>query len=339
MNKSLNLFTSYTSLFHPLGILSNSDGEGKRVNITSKLFGNVMQRLCVPDFGLNNTEHQVNTETICQERHFYFGIVSLVLIYTPSVNILSSIYGPCIAGLLSSMWGFILLVSGSFLWISANIFQLRILAAFFGVLGIYLIIVGNIQEGKGRSANDKRILLRKEGDVLLKAFAFPILLIFSPVILLLLRFMLAIKPYSEFIQYQTKNLVLIFKGQTKLCLRLYIMLVLAWPNTWVKWASLISLIVSNPFPISKMYAELKFETWESWDPENGLKIRKGRHYYPIFATNLLSRALAVSVIMVYYKHQALIPMGYLLLDFVENNKILQPASTRKLKSIVGSLTL
>ena len=25
MNKSLNLFTSYTSLFHPLGILSNSN--------------------------------------------------------------------------------------------------------------------------------------------------------------------------------------------------------------------------------------------------------------------------------------------------------------------------
>ena len=306
-----------------LGLGFDGDNEIKRGNITNKLFGNAIQQLCFPNSGLNETEDQVDkcnspvesnffkyllkplsqvdNNIICQERHIYFGIVSLVLIYTPSVNILSSIYGPFIAGLLSSIWGFILLVTGFVLWTSANIFRLRILAAFFGVLGIYLIIVGNIHEGKVKSTNNRRTLLRKKGDILLKALAFPVLLTLSPVILIMLRFMVALKPSSELFCNQSKNLVLIFKGQTKLCLRLYILFVLPSP-TWLNLIIMIGLIASNPVPISKMYAEFKSESWS-------IKSLLKHIYYPIFAANLLSRALAVSVIMVYYKQEALIPMG------------------------------
>ena len=283
-----------------------NDGEDRRGNITSKLFGNAIQQLCVPDYGLNETENQVYNNAICQERHIYFGIITLVLMYTPSVNILSSIYGPCIAGLLSSIWGFILLIVGFVLWTAvANIYQHRILAAFFGVFGFYLIIVGNIHEGKVKSTNNTRNLLRKKGDILLKALVFPVLLIFCPIILLILRLMAALKTSSGLIRNQSENLVLIFKGPTKLCLSLYILFVFGIPgNLLLYLLGIIFLIATNSFTNTVKYYKLEKETWNT----GPLEIYSFP-YYPIFFTNLLSRALAVSVIMVYYKHQALIPMG------------------------------
>ena len=119
--------------------------------------------------------------------------------------------------------------------------------------------------------------------------------------------MMFLKPSSELIRNQSVNLVLIFKGPTKLCLSLYILFVFGNPETKFDildtfgnlLLGIISLIAFNPFTNTVKYYKLKRETW--FTGPLGLF---SFPYYPIFATNLLSRALAVSVILVFYKHKA-----------------------------------
>ena len=102
------------------------------------------------------------------ETHISFGVFLFVLMYTPSCNIISAIFGPCTAGFLSKIWGFVLAITGAVMWMSGNLYELRVAAAIFGTLGIYLIIIGKIREKTLNSRKHRENIVQKKKEFFYK---------------------------------------------------------------------------------------------------------------------------------------------------------------------------
>ena len=206
-------------------------------NRTNEVFGNAPKLICVP---LNISGENSSTTDIsytCEETHISFGVFLFVLLYTPSCNIISAIFGPCTAGMLSKIWGFVLATTGAVMWMAGNLYELRVPAALFGTLGIYLIIIGKIREKTVNSNKHRENIVQKKREFFYKLLLFPFLLILSPFLLILLRMLSFLKPSNEFIRKQTWNLVISFKGPTRLCFEFFIIFM----NRQPSWLTLVSI--------------------------------------------------------------------------------------------------
>ena len=111
-------------------------------NRTNHVFGYAQKTICVQHNISSQNGSTSDISYTCSETHISFGVFLLVLMYTPSCNTIGAILGPCTAGLLSKIWGFMFAFLAAIMWIAGNVYELRITAAFVGTLGIYLIIRG-----------------------------------------------------------------------------------------------------------------------------------------------------------------------------------------------------
>ena len=159
--------------------------------------------------------------------------------YTPSCNIISAIVGPCTAGMLSKIWGFVLATTGAVMWMAGNLYELRVAAAIFGTLGIYLIIIGKIREKTLTSRKHRENIVQKKREFFYKFLLFPFLFVFSPFLLIFLRMLAFLKPSNEFIRKQTWNLVISFKGPTRLCFEFFNIFI----NRQLLWLTWIMICV------------------------------------------------------------------------------------------------
>ena len=265
-------------------------------NRTNQVFGFAQKVICVQH---NISSQSVSTSDIsytCSESHISFGVFLLVLMYTPSCNIIGAILGPCTAGLMSKVWGFLFAIIASFMWMAGNLYELRITAAFVGSLGIFLIIIGNIQEKKINSRNNREKNIAKKKRHLFYLFlVFPFLVIFSPLILIFLRFMAFIKPSNEFIRKQNWNLTLGYKGSTRLCFQFFQLFTnIKKPSSWATWVSIVCLCILNPLTIRNIFIR----------QGKGAQGRKHFLSYFVFFFNMLSRALMVSVVVTFYGEES-----------------------------------
>ena len=85
-------------------------------NRTNEVFGNAPKLICVPHNISGQNRSTTDISYTCMETHISFGVFLLVLMYTPSCNIISAIVGPCTAGMLSKIWGFVLAITGAVMW-------------------------------------------------------------------------------------------------------------------------------------------------------------------------------------------------------------------------------
>ena len=131
-------------------------------NITNQVFGYAQKIICVQNNISGQNQSSSDISFTCKDTHISYGVFSLVLMYTPSCKIIGSILGPCTAGMFSKIWGFLLAILGSIMWMAGNVYELRITAAFFGTLGIYLILIGKIHEKSNHSNHRENILKSNE---------------------------------------------------------------------------------------------------------------------------------------------------------------------------------
>ena len=245
------------------------------------------------------------------ETHISFGVFLLVLMYTPSCNIISAIFGPCTAGMLSKIWGFLLAITGAIMWMAANQYEIRLTAAICGSLGIYLIIIGKIREKIINSSKHRENIVQKKKEFFYKFLLFPFLLIFSPCILIFLRMLAFLEPSSEFIRKQTWNLLISFKGPTRLCFLFFQVFINRQPS-WITWFNICFMCIFNPITTKNIYDRFRWNENQFNFPSSVQhwvkKIFKWCGTYLKLTFNLLSRALTVAVVVTFSRKDSWVCM-------------------------------
>ena len=80
-------------------------------NLTAPNLGNAITRACV----LTSTDDSSFTFS-CEERPLEFGILTLIFIYLPTLNIFSAMFGLISSGFLGIFWGSFMIIFGWTLW-------------------------------------------------------------------------------------------------------------------------------------------------------------------------------------------------------------------------------
>ena len=177
-------------------------------NKTSLLLGGAATRTC--DL-INEEDALFNFQ--CHEQHYWFGIATLMFIYTPSLNIISAFYGTKITGFVSnslSVGSIILGVILSIIGILTNTSRVAMVGHPTWILGLMIFAIGNTmtyQHEPSFRLNFGILRSRKEVSAatsFLHWLCFPILFVSSPVLFLVIRIIMVLKPNNEFVQNQSR---------------------------------------------------------------------------------------------------------------------------------------
>ena len=141
---------------------------------------------------------------ICSD--YWFGILTTLFIFLPSCNALSAFYGPSTAATLCSIWGDILMVIGICIWCFASTNFGGIFSWLLFLLGAGLVLLGSI--GKEKNAEAKSGWIQQIKNFLdlrlLQFLSFPIAILISPFLIILVKVLHILMPKNKFIEKQMK---------------------------------------------------------------------------------------------------------------------------------------
>ena len=171
----------------------------------------------------------------CEEHNPMFAGLTLLFIYLPSLNVLATLYGPKTAGFLGFMWGAVMFAvfMTLLLWLDGGE---RVILWFFMLLGLTMVAVGGTtmskdQEGKKMSFKEHTI----SGPF------FPIFLLISPLIFILIKFLALVKPNSQLLKAQSmlgSRGESILEAAPQFGLQCYIIFLTLTPPGWIKLVSI-----------------------------------------------------------------------------------------------------
>ena len=231
----------------------------------------------------------------CYEQHFWFGFMTLFFVYLPSINVISSLYGPKTAVISSVFWGLFGLIVVSLTGSELGIFLLT-----QPLLGIGMMISTIRCCGKD---SVKLTFCMRMKILIPRILLYPILIPVTPFISILIKFLCVFKPENTIIKNQHRTCSRaesMLESTPQLMLQMYIVLVTLAPTNLQLFAILtssISICVPN---IEKYLVSKKME----FDLKS---ILKNVH---IFSTASFFRALTFSVTVVVFSWYA--PILYFL---------------------------
>ena len=262
------------------------------------------------------TKMEEGFEFQCVEYNPYFASLTLTLIYLPSVNVIAALYGSRLAGTLFfffgpliALLGILMLMLTLIVELGQTMFILSLILLFLGsgMLPLGLIYVGHLTPG---------YLFSLARENIAHSIFLPLLMAFSPLILLIIKLFAVFKKTSKLIQTQSK---VVSRGEALLeaapqfILQLYIVLLSASSlPSWGQWVSIISSILSLPKPILEQYDNARHKETEKKSIINTLfKIT-------IFLPAALFKLLVISITGVFLKEYTVVMyvFGSLILLFV-----------------------
>ena len=227
----------------------------------------------------------------CIEKDIRFGIFSVMIIFVPSCNILSAVYGPSTAGLLSTTWGFIMGCVGFTLYEVTDTEIMGIAAWSLALVGLVLIFMGNVREREGdKAATRKQSFTRR---FINKAIFFPFLLAVSPTIYLLIRLQWILRPENPLVKNQLYMSILPLDPALEFCLQLYIIFTrFDRTPTGIQTFTTIGLAL-----VLWAHVFLNFMRLEKDSRRKGAMSRT----LPIFVFNCLYRAVTLTLVIIFYR--------------------------------------
>ena len=182
---------------------------------------------------------------ICSEfQDPWFGILTLVFIYLPSIQVISALYGPRLSRQLGFWLGLCMATVGIIIAgidLYYNNAEMFVIGVFLGILGFGTILISLTLV----SATYKTWfpICSKDND--LKALSYPILVVFSPLVLIMMKILQLIRN-TELIQNMVKVASegeVLFESAPQLTLQLYVVLSKLNPDGWT-WFSITTSILS-----------------------------------------------------------------------------------------------
>ena len=145
-----------------------------------------------------------DTKYICSD--YWFGILTTLFIFLPSCNTLSAFYGSSTAATLCSIWGDILMVIGIIIWCFASTNFGGIFSWLLFLLGAGLVLLGSLGKEKYTGAKFGWIQQIKNflNLRLLQFLSFPIAILISPFLIILVKVLHILMPKNKFIENQMK---------------------------------------------------------------------------------------------------------------------------------------
>ena len=133
-----------------------------------------------------------------------------------------------------------------------------------------------------------------------KLLLFPFLLVFSPFLLIFLRMLAFLKPSNAFIRKQTWNIVISFKGPTRLCFAFFKIFITRQPS-WLTWISICAKCIVYPTNTYIIYRR----NHDRFPLPTSVRQLLMNNFYTLGAYtkltfNILSRALTVAVVVTFY---------------------------------------
>ena len=255
---------------------------------TSGLFGNASTLTCSK---INSNPD--GPEFACIRYNYWFAILTLLFIYLPSVNVIATLYGPNVAGLVGWMEGIAMAMLGGTLAV-AGYFATNSGAAIAGwfliCLGAAVFVLGwiNVFSGCDDYKVDKYHFLR-----------FIPLLICSPGIFIIIKLLAILKANNQFIQsqatYGSRGEALL-EAAPQLGLQLYIIL-LSMSATDKQLLSIITSSATISLPCIESYISAR-------GGEFGLKsIIKN---ILVFLPACLFKIMSVSILAVFLRGWAIL---------------------------------
>ena len=288
------------------------------MNVTAENFGNASIKSCwegdtnvttdrLPIIIYDTTDMYPLLKTqkqltfTCLEKNYMFAILQYILLYLPSSNIVSCLYGPSVTSFLTSAWGFFMAFSGAILWISKNTPELRVVSIFLGIMGVYLIVNGNLLEQQDKQR--EKILTPK---FLIKAILFPILMAFSPIIYVVFRIIILVRPNNYLINHQVMFSNFPLQDALSASYTFYIAFLhlqdIATINAVEQITSKALFMFDLPFALTvctRMIEKyIRYRTG-STDMPNMLNLFK---YYPMFFFNSIFRVSSMAIIIYYFHY-------------------------------------
>ena len=187
-----------------------------------------------------------------------FASLTLLFVYLPSQNVLATLYGPRTAGGVGTAWGFLLMISSSFLGVLdfeaiGNCFLILGMAmAFWGLIGVSTLAKSQMKtpqdqdEGKCKSRIlNVLIFYMKFFSLILSipGLLCPFLLPFTPFIFIIIKFMGLIKPNNKLLKAQSTvggRGESILEAAPQFGLQCYIMFLSLKHLGWIQWISIIT---------------------------------------------------------------------------------------------------
>ena len=292
-------------------------------NETSSIwFWDVDTKVCLPTF----TNLQTNSMTFaCEEHSYWWGIGTLIFIYMPSVNVISALISPKIAGVMCFFWGLIIVgltllfvfypyqwllnfeiayyeENGLFPWNTGYHEAFNIAFMFFVIFGSVIFAFGIIQLFSGteeKKYNWLTTVVNSFISSLTEVFnnkkliflIFPFLLILSPLFLLLIKFLAIVKPKNDLIQNQSRYCSLgesILEATPQLCLQLYVIFNSMSPS----WKQIFSIITSS--------LTLGLPNMEKFLNYPDFQLKSFAKYFLIFFLNSVFRVSSLSLITTFF---------------------------------------
>ena len=230
------LFYHYFTGVQALEYVESID-DRRIMNQTNIKFGNASSRLCT----FVGADNYGSYEFSCVEYNFIFSTFTLSFIYLPSINVVTALYGPLKAGMICSVWGFVMAIMFAILRMTAVVESenygpiATVLGALLLILGLCSFYLGCIQmftalqlQSKMEKINLEKILiffkrLLKETFSLQSALLILIIPL-SPIIFIIIKFIAIFKPKNKLIQSQAKNVEkgeAILEASPQLILQIY----------------------------------------------------------------------------------------------------------------------
>ena len=268
----------------------------------------------------------------CEDYNPMFAMLTLAFIYLPSLNVIGALYGPRTAGLHGFVWGAVMAtVSG--VWLFCVLFKkygsvITIitegndalerfyykgggesgLIGFTVIVSLALVSLGLVmlftrkEAPPSKKEVDKRTKRQRITSFAIHSLPFPLLLIFSPIIFLIMKGLAVFKPKSELLRLQStigNRGEAILEAAPQFALQCYIAFVTL-DLTWTQYFSIITSALTLSIPNMEQYVTSRSE---EFGPKSILK------NIAVFFPGSLFRILAVSILGVFLKMWASVIFG------------------------------
>jgi len=274
---------------------------------------NVTSRQCVLQTKITDSDDQPLYTFSCWQYDPWYGIFTFIFINLPATYILSSVLGPQTAGVCSVVWGTVMFFVGMILIFTGDVLEneaVQVVGWTVFILDLGMVFIGGVVHAGSRKKiesgnnNQKTSYMKNQWLIFM---IYPILVLLSPLILLMIKIQSVLRANHEFIKKQAKQASLgesILESTPQYCLQLYIVL----KTREASWSQIFSITTSA---LSLSLANLdKFLINNIEDGELGPNITTLKYFFIMFFISMF-KVMSVSLMWVMFRFGAMFIMfGY-----------------------------
>ena len=271
-------------------------------------FGNATSRLCTQIDNFDDGSYLFS----CKEYHHWFAVMTLVFIYLPSVSVVLSFYGPTLLNFVNCLWGGIATVVGGLLFFYLGDYTTHHFIGkahpIIGALSLVNMVLNvrideNDKDIKKKTLKDQIETLKDQSKTIKEKWNFflkyqisgflfyPVMVLLSPFLLLVIKFLSVFKPKNEFIKHQARSSSRgesIFESTPQIILQLYIVFFNFTKPSALQVFGILSSALSICICHLKKYEETR---------EHKFGLRAFLKNILFFSTHSIFRVLSVSIFL------------------------------------------